>query len=122
MIQPISGDLQTKVNQKLYEKYQDRRKHDLEVVLSTEEGRRFLAGILEKTKFQMDIPVDNASKRDYLLGRRSVAVDIYQEIKSPENAETLYPLYEKLIREDIEDQNLQEFEKQKLIESFQKRS
>ena len=122
MTQPtISGQLQQKVNQIIYDKYKDRRKNDLAKVLSTEEGRRFLFGILHATNFQGQITVDNASKRDYLLGRRSVSVDIYEMIKQPENADVLYPLFEQMLREDISLQNEEEAEKKRLVESFLKK-
>ncbi|MDE2099517.1 MAG: hypothetical protein KGL39_19855 [Patescibacteria group bacterium] len=109
-------ELRERADKLLQAKYFTRRKDDLKAIMSTQEGRRVIAGLFAVTGFRSDIIIDNASKRDWLLGRRSVAVAIFNELKHPE----LYPLYQLMEKEDIEQQNFDEAEKQKSIETFRK--
>ena len=107
-----------RANKVIQDKYLDRRKNDLKSIMSTQEGRRVIAGLFAVTGFRSDIIIDNASKRDWLLGRRSVAVAIFNELRAPE----LYPLYQLMEKEDVDQQNFDEVEKKKLVDTFQKRS
>ena len=113
-------ELRQRAEELLWNKYQSRRKDDLKVVLSTEQGRRFIATLFKITNFRRDIWNTNGSEKDRLLGRRSVAVGIFDEITNPQFADELYPLYQLLEKEDVMDAVAQESEVQKTVAQFTK--
>ena len=109
-------ELVKRANKVIWDKYQDRRKNDLKVVMSTVEGRRFIAHLFGLLNFRKDINNVNGSEKDRLLGRRSVCVMIFDDIKQY----GLYDLYQQMEREDVELQQSEELEAKKLVESFPK--
>jgi hypothetical protein len=112
------AELRTRAEQKLWNRYQDRRKDDLKTVLSTEAGRRFIATLFKLTNVRKNIWNTNGSEKDRLLGRRSVGCDIMDEIMSPKYADELYPLYQLLEKEDVADGVFMESEISKIVAQF----
>lgn len=113
-------ELRTRAESAIWNRYQDRRKEDLKTVLSTESGRRFIATLFKVTNLRKNIWNTNGSEKDRLLGRRSVACDIMDEITNPKYADELYPLYQKLEQEDVADGIFLESEIEKIVGQYTK--
>jgi hypothetical protein len=63
-----------------------RREHrdrtDMEQILATGEGRRFVWSLIVGNWFLDDIPVDDPGIQAYMLGQRSVAIRLRELVKS----------------------------------------
>lgn len=113
-----NAELKAKAQQAIWDKNTERRKLQLESVMNSKDGRAVLALLFQKLEFRGDIPTDNSTKTSYLIGRRSVAVELFRDIKNY----GLYDLYQLLEKEDVELQQLEELEAKKIVEQYQKRS
>ena len=109
-------EIQRKAQEAIWNKNLDRRKDQMKTVMASKDGRAFLSILFQKLEFRGDVPTDNATKTAFLLGRRSVAVEIFRDIK----LYGLYDLYQLMEKEDVELQKLEAMEANKIVEQYQK--
>lgn len=109
-------ELQKKAQKAVWDKNADRRKAQMKSVMASKDGRAFIAMLFQVLNFREEVINDNSSKTSYLLGRRSVAVQIFRDIKNY----NLYDLYQLMEKEDIEQQKVEAMDQKKIVEQFNK--
>lgn len=109
-------ELEDRAKKAVWDKNVDRRRNNLKFVMNNKDGRAFVSLLFQVLQFREDIATDNATKTAYLIGRRSVAVQVFRDIKNY----GLYDLYQLMEKEDVEQQQLEEMEMKKIIEGYKK--